>query len=179
MATHSSILAWRISWTEKPGRLQSTGLQRVGGNNRATFTFTFQGLVTLVRDSSWEPLERREPCGLRCSLLMVLAFSTSFFFYCPLRNLRKHIFPNPSPPWKCNTTKILYIWLSIFVLCTSKAKISFTHTHPNPTVQEPMLLVVESHPVENSCSWFSKQTQGSFDVQLTLWLQICRHPGNL
>ena len=30
MATHSSILAWRISWTEEPGGLQSTGSQRVG-----------------------------------------------------------------------------------------------------------------------------------------------------
>ena len=30
MATHSSILAWRISWTEEPGRLQSIGSQRVG-----------------------------------------------------------------------------------------------------------------------------------------------------
>ena len=30
MATHSSILAWRIPWTEEPGRLQSTGLQTVG-----------------------------------------------------------------------------------------------------------------------------------------------------
>ena len=30
MATHSSILAWRIPWTEKPGGLQSMGLQRVG-----------------------------------------------------------------------------------------------------------------------------------------------------
>ena len=30
MVTHSSILAWRIPWTEEPGRLQSTGLQRVG-----------------------------------------------------------------------------------------------------------------------------------------------------
>ena len=30
METHSSILAWRISWTEEPGRLQSTGSQRVG-----------------------------------------------------------------------------------------------------------------------------------------------------
>ena len=29
-AIHSSILAWRIPWTEKPGRLQSMGLQRVG-----------------------------------------------------------------------------------------------------------------------------------------------------
>ena len=30
MATHSSTLDWKIPWTEKPGRLQSTGLQRVG-----------------------------------------------------------------------------------------------------------------------------------------------------
>ena len=29
MATHSSILAWRIPWREESGRLQSTGLQRV------------------------------------------------------------------------------------------------------------------------------------------------------
>ena len=32
MATHSSILAWRIPWTEKPGGLQSIGLQRVRHN---------------------------------------------------------------------------------------------------------------------------------------------------
>ena len=30
MATHSSILAWRIPWTKQPGRLQSMGSQRVG-----------------------------------------------------------------------------------------------------------------------------------------------------
>ena len=30
MATHSSTLAWKIPWMEKPGRLQSMGLQRVG-----------------------------------------------------------------------------------------------------------------------------------------------------
>ena len=32
MATHSSILAWKIPWTEEPGRLQSMGLQRVRHN---------------------------------------------------------------------------------------------------------------------------------------------------
>ena len=32
MATHSSVLAWRIPWTEKPGRLQSMGSLRVGHN---------------------------------------------------------------------------------------------------------------------------------------------------
>ena len=32
MVTHSSILAWRISWTEEPGKLQSIVLQRVRHN---------------------------------------------------------------------------------------------------------------------------------------------------
>ena len=32
MATHSGTLAWKISWMEEPGRLQSTGSQRVGHN---------------------------------------------------------------------------------------------------------------------------------------------------
>ena len=32
MATRSSILAWKIPWMEEPGRLQSTGSQRVGHN---------------------------------------------------------------------------------------------------------------------------------------------------
>ena len=30
MATHTSILAWKIPWTEEPGRLQSMGSQKVG-----------------------------------------------------------------------------------------------------------------------------------------------------
>ena len=34
MAAHSSLLAWRILWTEEPGGLQSTGLQRVGRTER-------------------------------------------------------------------------------------------------------------------------------------------------
>ena len=32
MATHSSILAWRIPWTEEPGGLQSMELHRIGHN---------------------------------------------------------------------------------------------------------------------------------------------------
>ena len=34
MATHSSILAWKIPWTEEPGRLQSMGLQESGTTQR-------------------------------------------------------------------------------------------------------------------------------------------------
>ena len=47
MATHSSILAWRISWTEEPGGLQSMWLQKVG-HDLATNTFTFQGPTTVT-----------------------------------------------------------------------------------------------------------------------------------
>ena len=36
MATHSSILAWRIPWTEEPGGLQPRGLQRVRCNTEVT-----------------------------------------------------------------------------------------------------------------------------------------------
>ena len=40
MAAYSSILAWRIPWTEEPGGLQSMGWQRAG-HDRVTNTFTF------------------------------------------------------------------------------------------------------------------------------------------
>ena len=40
MATHSSILAWRIPWTEEPGGLQSTGSQRVGHDWATSLTYS-------------------------------------------------------------------------------------------------------------------------------------------
>ena len=39
MATHSSILTWRIPWMEEPGRLQSTGLRRVRNDWATSLTF--------------------------------------------------------------------------------------------------------------------------------------------
>ena len=47
MATHSSILAWRIPWTEEPGGLQFMGLQRVR-HNWATNTLTNMECVLLI-----------------------------------------------------------------------------------------------------------------------------------
>ena len=45
MAPHSSTLAWKIPWMEEPGRLQSTGLLRVGQRlSDVTFTFNFHAL---------------------------------------------------------------------------------------------------------------------------------------
>ena len=51
MATHSSIPAWRIPWTEEPGGLQSMGSQRVR-HDWATNTFTF--FSEQPRDGSWK-----------------------------------------------------------------------------------------------------------------------------
>ena len=41
MATHSSILAWRIPWTEELGGLQSTGLKELDTTERLHFHFHF------------------------------------------------------------------------------------------------------------------------------------------
>ena len=46
MATHSSILGWRIPWTEAPAGLQSMGLQRVGHNWATSHTLSSQGSST-------------------------------------------------------------------------------------------------------------------------------------
>ena len=43
MATHSSILAWRIPWTEKPGGLQSMGLQELDTTERLSTQVPYQG----------------------------------------------------------------------------------------------------------------------------------------
>ena len=49
MATHSSTLAWKIPWTEEPGRLWSMGLQRVG-HFRLAITFLPRSKCLLI---SW------------------------------------------------------------------------------------------------------------------------------
>ena len=47
MATHSSTLAWRIPWTEEPGRLQSMELQKLD-MNWATFTHDLNSTMTVL-----------------------------------------------------------------------------------------------------------------------------------
>ena len=41
VAPHSSTLAWKIPWTEEPGRLQSMGSQRVGHDRETSLSFPF------------------------------------------------------------------------------------------------------------------------------------------
>ena len=53
MASHSSIIAWRIPWTEEPDGLQSMALQRVG-HDRAINTFTLSECRKLSAWQQWE-----------------------------------------------------------------------------------------------------------------------------
>ena len=48
MATHYSILAWRIPWTGEPGGLESKALQRVGHD--VFFFFSFKGKIFVLRN---------------------------------------------------------------------------------------------------------------------------------
>ena len=48
MATYSSILAWKIPWTEEPGRLQSMGSQKVGHDYTHTHTHTHPEDITIL-----------------------------------------------------------------------------------------------------------------------------------
>ena len=59
MATHSSILAWRIPWTKEPGGLQSMGLQRVG-HERLT-----HGPRMKTKEVKRMALTLRDPAGSR------------------------------------------------------------------------------------------------------------------
>ena len=73
MVTHSSTLAWKIPWTEEPGRLQSMGSRRVGLHavlslSNFTFTFPFHALENEMATHSsilaWRIPGTEEPGGL-------------------------------------------------------------------------------------------------------------------
>ena len=70
MAPHSSTLAWKIPWTEEPGRLQSMESRRVGHLlSDFTFTFHFHALEKEMATHSsvlaWRIPGTAEPGGLR------------------------------------------------------------------------------------------------------------------
>ena len=61
-ATHTSILAWRIPWTEEPGGLQFIRLQRVG-HNGMTNSFSFTWMHVFRGKNGEEPRWRRSRTG--------------------------------------------------------------------------------------------------------------------
>ena len=64
MATHSSILAWRIPWKEEPGRLQSMGSQRVGHDFIFTFHQCFRRGIGTLRGKLKEVSRKKEPYNM-------------------------------------------------------------------------------------------------------------------
>ena len=68
MATHSSTVAWKISWMEEPGRLQYMGLLSRTGLPDLTFTFCFHALEKEMATNSsilaWRIPGKEEPGGL-------------------------------------------------------------------------------------------------------------------
>jgi len=68
MAPHSSTLAWKIPWTEEPGRLQSMGSQSWTRLSNFTFTFHFHALEKEMASHSsvlaWRIPGMGEPGGL-------------------------------------------------------------------------------------------------------------------
>ena len=99
MATHSSILAWRIPWTEEPGRLHSMGSQRVGHNwaTKHTHNYIKFNSVSLQEDSlTW----------LLCVLCAgwcggVLIYSMTFPSFSP-----GHLQGGQRSPWGSHHLKI-------------------------------------------------------------------------
>ena len=77
MATYSSILAWRIPWTEELGGLQSMELQRVGHNSATKHTHTHTHTHTHIhpvqnnyrkssdKDGIRSPVRKKTHCGLK------------------------------------------------------------------------------------------------------------------
>ena len=74
MTTHSSILAWKIPWTEEPGKLQSIGAQTVRHNWVTSLSLTMLKPLTVDHNKLWkilkeifqnhikETLKTRPPC---------------------------------------------------------------------------------------------------------------------
>ena len=86
MATHSSILAWRIPWMEEPGGLQSMGSQRVG-HDRATslspmFIITYPIVLILLI-----PLYHWKIWKLTCFTFIPFAFVSTIFCINPSSEL--------------------------------------------------------------------------------------------
>ena len=130
MATHSSILAWRTPWTEEAGRLQSTGLQRVG-HDWATNPYVLHN-----PDSSVFSLFYSYPSDSTIILTWMFPkylFSTLLWTHC-CTHLRGHL--NHSKP----KTKLLVDSLEPVPPFDKSAKISSPIFLGLPLLQVPFLL---------------------------------------
>ena len=83
MATHSSILAWRIPWTGDPGGLQSTGLQRVGHDWATSLSLSFHFYCVKNCNQTQHENKRHSPalCGTGYKPQREVSTAQSRIFY--------------------------------------------------------------------------------------------------
>ena len=82
MATHSSILAWKISWMEEPGRLQSMGRKESDTTEQLRFCFCFVAESVELKNFLMKVNKESEKVGLKLNVqktkIMVLSLITSW-----------------------------------------------------------------------------------------------------
>ena len=88
MAPHCSTLAWKIPWTEEPGRLQSMGSQRVGHDWATSLHFTSMYSARTQHHTTFLLL-----------LLLIITFSLFLFFLSELKLLTYLSSPVDYDPW--------------------------------------------------------------------------------
>ena len=82
MATHSSILAWEIPWTEEPGGLQSKGSKRVGHDRVTKHRNTKQILFSLLWKSHGVCRSFSHLCSMWCKKMLELSWKSVLCFAC-------------------------------------------------------------------------------------------------
>ena len=112
MATHSSILAWRIPWTEEPGRLSSMGSRRVGHNwSSLAHSHTYIPLETSFCPTP-HPTYLGRPRALACTPCAGQQLRASYFTHGSHKSmLLSSSFDLLSPPPPCPYVCSLHLHL--------------------------------------------------------------------
>ena len=124
MAPYSSTLAWKIPWTEEPGRLQSMGSLRVGHNWECTHnTVSYLGFYILVRKVflTSEVLSHSHEYPILEENLLWTSFSCLFLsvtphFYREVTNKYSFFSVSTSPPHPCTFVWLLFLFAQREVL---------------------------------------------------------------
>ena len=161
VATHYSILAWRIPWTEEPGRLQSMGSQRVGQDWLTKHIHNWRASASLDGNQTLSPWNcwNKFPCTCLVSGLFIPSLSTPFILICNYQNFMifgVHNSKEFSQAWKSQSISLLVTIIFICV-CNISGSISLFliisySTDFQHTIQFLTRISTSGHIAENSMS---------------------------
>ena len=143
MATHSSILAWRIPRTEEPGRLQSMGLQRVRHDSVTKFKQEFQESAKSISSEFLHRLDaEKKPRGWTDSLHCAFRVCTK-----ESPDILLSVLWRPAP-WTSSLNDASLYWglQGAPILCMVHAPFQVSHSSPILGVKTPKSNVW-AHPV--------------------------------